>query len=116
MTEEERLKRAPGCGGFIMLGLIVIVLLSMVGLIFPMDVLPYPNEVLAGILVAAFIALVVTFFMLRGRAKDRKKEEDDKADALLRKGFETLGDEDDEAARLAEQYYNSKTNSDDESE
>jgi hypothetical protein len=49
--------------------------------------------------------------MWRSRIKDRKKEEDDRADELLRKGFETLGDMDDEAAKLAEKY-----NSDEERE
>ena len=108
MTEEEKLKKAPGCGSIIMLGLILIVLLSLVGLIFPGDILPYPNEVLIVILVIAAIALVVTIFMWRGKKKDKRKEEDDKADELLRKGFDTLGDQDDEAAKLAEKYYNDK--------
>jgi len=112
MTEEEKLKKSPGCGGIIALGLVVIMILSLVGLIFPGDILPYPNEILIGILVIAAIALVVTVFIWRGKVKDRKKEEEDKADELLRKGFDTLGDKDDEAARLAEKYYNN----DDESE
>jgi len=105
MTEEEKLRQSPGCGSLIMLGLIGIVLLSLVGLIFPGDILPYPNEILIGILVIATIALVIAIFMWRGRVKDRQKEEDDKADKLLRDGFETLGDKDDEASRLAEKYY-----------
>jgi len=92
-----------------MLGLIAIVLLSLVGLIFPGDILPYPNEILIGILVVAAIALVVTFFMWRGRVKDKQKEADDKADELLRKGFETFGDVDDEAAKLAEKYYSEES-------
>jgi Na+/melibiose symporter-like transporter len=112
MTEEEKLRKSPGCGGIIGLGLIAIILLSLVGLIFPGDILPYPNEILIGILVVAAIALVITIVMWRSRVKDKQKEEDDKADALLRKGFDTLGDKDDEAARLAEQYYSN----DDESE
>ena len=112
MTEEEKLKKSPGCGGMIALGLIAVVLLSLVGLIFPGDILPYPDEILIGILVVAVIALIVTICMWRSRVKDRKKEEDDKADELLRKGFETLSDKDDEASRLAEKYYNN----DDESE
>ncbi|MCL2216262.1 MAG: Bax inhibitor-1 family protein [Defluviitaleaceae bacterium] len=106
MTEEEKLKQSPGCGSFIMLGLIGVVILSLVGLIFPGDVLPYPNEILIGILVISTIALIVAVCMWRGRVKDRQKEEDDKADELLRKGFETLGDKADEASRLAEKYYN----------
>ena len=106
MTEEEKLKRSPGCGGIIALGLIVIVILALVGLIFPGDILPYPSEVLIGILVIAAIALIITICMWRSRVKDRKKEEDDKADELIRKGFETLGDKDDEAAKLAQKYYN----------
>jgi len=57
------------------------------------------------VLVIAVIALTITFFMWQGKVKDRKKEEDDKADELLRKGFETWGDKDDEASRLAEKYY-----------
>ena len=109
MAEEEKLKQSPGCGSLIMLGLIGIVILSLVGLIFPVDILPYPNEILIGILVVALIALIVAFFMWRGRVKDRQKEADDKADELLRQGFETLGGKDDEAARLAEKYYNEES-------
>jgi len=108
MTEEDKLRQAPGCGSVIMVGLIVIVLASLAGIIFPGDILPYPTEILAGILVVAAIALVVSFFMWRERVKDRKKAEDDKADELLRKGFDTLSDKYDEATRLAEQYYNDK--------
>jgi len=104
MTEEERLNRAPGCGTFIMAGLVGIVLLALVGIIFPGDLLPYPTEILVGILVAAVIALCVAFFMWRGRVRDRKKAEEEQADALLRKGFDTWGDVDDEAARLADLY------------
>lgn len=104
MTEEEKLRQSPGCGGLIMLGLIGIVILSLVGLIFPGDILPYPNEILIGILVIAAIALIITICMWRSRIKDRKKEEDDKADNLLRQRFETLGDKDDEAIKLAEKY------------
>ena len=105
MTEEEKLKKSPGCGSFIALGLIVIIILSLVGLIFPADILPYPNEILIGILVVAAIALIITICMWTSKVKDRKKEENDKADELLRKGFETLGAKDDEAAKLAEKYY-----------
>ena len=105
MTEEDKLRQSPGCGSFIMMGLIGIVLLSLVGLIFPADILPYPNEILIGILVISAIALIVSICMWRGRVKDKQKEEDDKADKLLRDGFETLGDKDDEASRLAEKYY-----------
>ena len=105
MTEEEKLKRAPGCGTVIALGLIVIMILSLVGLVFPGDILPYPSEILVVVLVVAAIALIITICMWRSRVKDRKKEEDDKADELLRKGFETMGDKDDEAAKLAEKYY-----------
>jgi len=111
MTEEEKLKRAPGCGGLIGIGLIAIILLSLVGLIFPGDILPYPNEILIGILIVAVVALVITIVMWRSRVKEKKKEADNKADALLRKGFDTLGDKDDEASKLAEMYYD-----DDESE
>ena len=109
MTEEQKLKQSLGCGSFIMLGLIAIVILSLVGIIFPGDILPYPNEILIGVLVVATIALIVAIGMWRGRVKDRKKEEDDKADELLRKGFETLGGKDDEASRLAEQYYDKES-------
>ena len=108
MTEEEKLKRSPGCGGIIALGLVVIVILALVGLIFPGDILPYPSEILIGGLVIAAIALIITICMWRSRVKDKKKEDDDKADELLRKGFETLGDKDDEAAKLAEKYYNNE--------
>ncbi|MCL2571556.1 MAG: hypothetical protein FWE11_04055 [Defluviitaleaceae bacterium] len=104
MTEEEKLKQAPGCGTFIMLGLIGIVILSLVGLIFPGDILPYPSEILIGVLVIAAIALVVTILMLRSKVKDKKKEEDDKAENMLRQRFETLSNQDDEATKLAEKY------------
>jgi len=63
MTEEEKLNKSPGCGSLIMLGLIGIVMLSLVGLIFPGDILPYPNEILIGILIISAIALVVAIFM-----------------------------------------------------
>ena len=108
MTEEEKLKKAPGCGSVIVLGLVVIMILSLVGLIFPGDVLPYPNEILIGVLVVAAIALIVTICIWRSKMKDKQKAEDDKADELLRKGFETLGDKDDEATKLAEMYYNNE--------
>jgi len=104
MTEEDKLRKAPGCGSVIMGGLILIVLASLVGLIFPVDILPYPSEMLVGILVISSIALIVTIFMWRSRVKDRKKAEDDKADALLRRGFKTLGDKDDKAFKLADKY------------
>ena len=104
MTEEEKLNRAPGCGSFIMLGLIGIVLLSLVGLIFPVDILPYPNEILIGILAIASVALVITLLMWRSKVKDRKKAEDDKADNMLRQHLETLGKQDDKAFKLAEKY------------
>ena len=109
MTEEEKLRQSPGCGSLIVLGLIGIVILSLVGLIFPVDILPYPNEILIGILVIAAIALIIAICMWRSRVKDRQKEEDDKADNLLRKGFETLGDKDDEASKLAEKYYSDES-------
>ena len=108
MTEEDKLKRAPGCGSIIALGLIVIVILALVGLIFPGDILPYPSEILIGILVIAAIALIITICMWRSKIKDRQKEENDKADELLRKGFETLGDKDDEASKLAKKYYDNE--------
>jgi len=104
MTEEEKLRQAPGCGTFIMLGLIGIVILSLVGLIFPVDILPYPNEILIGILVVGAIALVITILMQRSKMKDNEKEEDDKAENMLRQRFETLSDQDDEATKLAEKY------------
>ena len=104
MTEEDKLKQSPGCGSLIILGLIVIVILSLVGLIFPIDILPYPNEILIGVLVIAAIALIIAICMWRSRVKDRQKEADDKADNLLRQGFETLGEMDDEAIKLAEKY------------
>ena len=104
MTEEDKLRQAPGCGTVIMGGLILIVLASLAGLIFPGDILPYPSEILIGLLVIASVALVISIIMWRTRVKDRKKAEDDKADALLRKGFTTLGDKDDKASKLAEKY------------
>ncbi|MCL2016654.1 MAG: hypothetical protein FWG68_10460 [Defluviitaleaceae bacterium] len=111
MTEEEKLNRAPGCGSFIMAGLIIIVILALVGIIFPYEILPYPTEILAVVAVVAAIALIIYILMLRSRAKDRKKAADDKADELLRRGFQTLGDADDEASRLAEKYYTEDTSS-----
>ena len=105
MTEEERLNQAPGCGSLIMLGLIGIVMLSLAGLIFPVEILPYPNEILIGILAVAVVALIIAAFMWRSKRRDKQQEENDKADKLLRDGFETLGDMDDEASRLAKQYY-----------
>jgi len=108
MTEEEKLNRSPGCGSLIILGLIGIVILSLVGLIFPVDILPYPNEILIGILVAAVIALIIAIFMWRSKVKDRKKEEDDKAENILRQPLETLGHKDDEALKLAEKYEESE--------
>ena len=104
MTEEQKLKQAPGCGMFIVSGLIVIVLLSLAGLIFPMDILPYPAEILVGLLVVSVIALIIAIAMWRRRVKDRQQEENDRLDELLRKGFKTMGDKDDEAARLAKYY------------
>ena len=104
MTEEQKLKQAPGCGSFIMFGLVIIVLLSLAGLVFPVDILPYPNEILIGVLAISAIALIIAFFMRRSRVRDKQKEEDDKADNLLRQGFETLGDIDDEARKLAKKY------------
>jgi len=104
MTEEERLNNSPGCGGLIALGLIIIVILSLIGLIFPVEILPYPNEILMGILVISTIALIVTICMWRSRVKDRQKEANDKADNVLRQQIETLGSQDDEAVKLAEKY------------
>jgi len=60
MTEEEKLNKSPRCVSFIVLRLIAIVILSLVGLIFPVDILPYPNEILLGILAIAAVALVIT--------------------------------------------------------
>jgi len=105
MTEEDKLRRAPGCGVFIMVGLIGIVVLSLFGLIFPGDILPQSNEILIGVIVIGSIAAIIAFFMWRRTVKDRQEAEDAKADALLRRGFETLGDKDDEASRLAAKYY-----------
>ena len=104
MTEEDKLRQSFGCGGLIMLGLIGIVILSLVGLIFPMDILPYPNEILIGIFIIAAIALIITICMWRGRIKDKKKEQDDKADNVLRQHLKTLGDQDDRANKLAQKY------------
>ena len=89
---------------FIVLGLIVIVLLSLAGLIFPMDILPYPAEILVGILMVSGVGLIIALTMWRRKVKDRQKEENDRLDELLRKGFETMGEKDDEAARLAKYY------------
>ena len=105
MTEEDRLRNSPGCGGLIALGLIVIVILALVGLIFPGDILPYPSEIMLGVLVLAVVALVITLLMWRSKRRDKTKDEADATDELLRKGFNTLGDADDEAAKLAQKYH-----------
>ena len=104
MTEEQKLNQAPGCGTFIIGGLIVIVLLSLVGVIFPLEILPYPSELLFGVLVIALIALSIALLMWRRRVKDAKEEQDNQADNLLRTGLNTVGDQDDEASKLAEKY------------
>jgi len=104
MTEEEKLNRASGCGSFIMIGLIGIVILSLVGLIFPVDIMPDSNVILIVVLVSAVIALVIAILMWRRKVKDQQQEEDDKADNMLRQHFETLGDKDDAATKLAEKY------------
>ena len=104
MTEEQKLNQAPGCGTLIMLGLIVIVILSLVGLIFPVDILPYPNEILIGILIVAIIALIVAFRMWRTKVKDMQEEENNRAEDFLRQHHETLSHQDDEAFNLAEKY------------
>lgn len=85
-------------------GLIVIVLLSLVGIIFPVELLPYPTEVLVGILVVAAIALVVSIGMWRGRVADRRKADEEAAEKLLRTGLNTLGHQDDAAEKLAQKY------------
>jgi len=104
MTEEQKLKQAPGCGTFIIGGLIIIVLLSLVGIIFPLEILPYPSEVLIGVLVVGIIALAIALLTWRRRVKDAKEEQDNQAENLLRTGLTTLGDKDDEASKLAEKY------------
>ena len=104
MSEEQRLKSAPGCGTFIMFGLIAILLLSLVGAIFPIEILPYPRSVLIGIAVVSGIALVIAFLMRRANKRDLQQEKDDSADQLLRQGFEMLGGTlDNEASELAKQ-------------
>jgi len=108
MSEEQQLRSAPGCGSFIMLGLIAIVLLSLVGLIFPVEILPYPQPVLIGVMVVAAVALVIAFFMRRAHKRDTQQEADDKADRLLHQGFDTLGEIDSEAHKLAEKYNNNE--------
>jgi len=112
MTEEQKLKQSPGCGSAIILGLVAIVLLSLVGLIFPADILPYPNEILIGILIAAAIALVVAIRMWRSKKKDIQHEEDNKAENMLRHRIETLSHHDDKAVKLAEKYKASVDNPD----
>ena len=104
MTEEQQLQSAPGCGTLIMGGLIIIVLLSLVGIIFPLEILPYPRTILIGVLVVSTVALVIAFFMRRAHKWDMQKEANDRADQLLRQGFDTLGDMDSEAHKLAEKY------------
>jgi len=104
MNEEQQLRSAPGCGTFIMLGLIAIVLLSLVGIIFPLEILPYPRSVLIGVMAVAAVALVITFFMRRAQKRDMQEEANDRADTLLHKGFDKLGQIDSEAHKLAEQY------------
>jgi len=104
MNEEQQLRSLPGCGTFIMLGLTAIVLLSLVGIIFPVEILPYPRPVLIGIMVAAAISLVIAFLMRRAHKRDMQEESDNRADQLLRKGFETLESVDSEAHKLAQKY------------
>jgi len=105
MNEEQQLRSAPGCGTFIMLGLIAIVLLSLVGIIFPVEILPYPRSVLIGVMAVSAVTLVIAFFMRRAHKRDMQKEADDRADQLLRQGFESLGDiMDSEAHKLAKKY------------
>jgi len=104
MTEEDKLKNAPGCGTLIMGGIIIIIILSLVGIIFPDDVLPYPTEILVAVLIVAVVALIVGIFMLRRKKKDDQDEMDNKADEILRTGLKTMGDADDEASKLAQQY------------
>lgn len=104
MNEEQQLRFAPGCGTFILLGLIAIVLLSLVGIIFPVEILPYPRPVLIVIMAVSVVALVIAFLMRRAHKRDMQKEFDDRADQLLRQGFDTLGDIDSEAHKLAEKY------------
>jgi len=112
MTEEQQLKSAPGCGTLIMGGLIIIVLLSLVGIIFPLEILPYPRTVLVGILAVSAVALVIAFFLRRAHKRDMQKEADDRAAQLLRQGFDTLGDMDSEAHKLAEKYGNGEDDND----
>ena len=104
MTEEQQLRSAPGCGTFIMLGLIAIVLLSLVGIIFPVEILPYPRPVLIGVMAVSAVALVIAFLMRRAHKRDMQKEADDKADQMLRKGFDSLGNIDSDAHKLADKY------------
>ena len=104
MNEEQQLRTAPGCGTFIMLGLTAIVLLSLVGIIFPVEILPYPRPVLIGIMAVAAVALVIAFLMGRTHKRDMQEESDNRADQLLRQGFDTLSDVDSEAHKLAEKY------------
>ena len=104
MTEEEKLKSSLGCGSLIILGLIAIVLLSLAGVIFPIELLPYPTEILVGVLVIAMIALVIFLLMAWGKRKEKQREADAKADQFLRQHHHTLGHQDDEATKLAEKY------------
>jgi len=104
MNEEQQLRSAPGCGTFIMLGLIAIVLLSLVGIIFPVEILPYPRSVLIVIMAVSVVALVIAFLMRHAHKRDMQKEADDRADKLLRQGFDTMGDMDSEAYKLAKKY------------
>jgi len=104
MSEEQQLRSAPGCGTFIMGGLIAIVLLSLVGIIFPVEILPYPRSVLIGIMAVSAVALVIAFLMRRANKQDMQKEADDRADQLLHRGFDTIESTDSEAHKLAEQY------------
>lgn len=104
MTEEDKLKNSIGCGSVIMLGLIVVVLLSLVGAIFPMEILPYPREILLAIAIVGAVALVVAIAMWRGKRKDKIQEANDQADKMLREQLHTLGDKDDAAHKLAEKY------------
>ena len=104
MTEEEKLKSSIGCGSVILIGLIIVVILSLVGLVFPVDVLPYPDEILVFIFIISTVALLIAFFMWRRKVKDKQQEENDIADNLLRQRHEELGKIDDEAVKLSKKY------------
>ena len=105
MTEEERrLKGGVSFGQLLVAALILLVGLALFGLVFPGDVLPQSTTVLLVVVLVGIPAIVIAVLMRRRVKRDVQDAEDSAADALLRRGFDTMADKHDEAARLAALY------------